>query len=228
MCSRYFLDADGHIIAYTFRVPANEHVRKRYNIAPTQDAPVVRLAKDGTPELALLRWGLVPFWSKSLASGTKMINARSESVEEKPAFRQAVQKRRCIVPATGFYEWQGVAGRKQPYAITFPDHAVFGFAGLWERWTPTAGETVDTFTILTTDANSAIAKVHDRMPVIVPPARAAEWVEGDVESARRLLVPYEGETRVRPVGRHVSNVRSEGPECLDDAEPTWGSQSSLF
>src|SRR5688572_353235 len=207
MCSRYFLDADGQIIAYTFRVPANEHVRKRYNIAPTQDAPVIRLAQDGTPELAMLRWGLVPFWSKSLAAGTKMINARSESVEEKPAFRQALQKRRCIVPATGFYEWQGVAGRKQPYAITFPDHPVFGFAGLWERWKPEAGEPIDTFTILTTDANFAIAKVHDRMPAIVPPARAAEWVEGDADTARRLLVPFEGETRVRPVGRQVSNVR---------------------
>ena len=228
MCSRYFLDADGHIIAYTFRVPANEHVRKRYNIAPTQDAPVIRLANDGSPELALLRWGLVPFWSKSLASGTKMINARSESVEEKPAFRQAMEKRRCIVPATGFYEWQGVAGRKQPYAITFPDHPVFGFAGLWERWKPEAGEPVDTFTILTTDANQSIAKVHDRMPAIVPPERAVEWVQGDAQAARRLLVPFDGETRVRPVGRHVSNVRSEGPECLDDAEPTWGSQSSLF
>ena len=228
MCSRYFLDADGQIIAYTFRVPANEHVRKRYNIAPTQDAPVIRLAKDGAPEFALLRWGLVPFWSKSLASGTKMINARSETVEEKPAFRQAMEKRRCIVPATGFYEWQGVAARKQPYAITFPDHPVFGFAGLWERWKPEAGEPVDTFTILTTDANPAIAKVHDRMPAIVPPERAVEWVQGDAESARRLLVPFDGETRVRAVGRHVSNVRSEGPECLDDAEPTWGSQSSLF
>ena len=113
-------DFDGNIIAYTFRVPLHGEVRKRFNIAPTQDAPVVRLAKDGTRELAMLRWGLVPFWSKDPKSGTKMINARSEGVESKPAFRDAVKRRRCIVPATGFFEWRGEAGRKQPFAITVP------------------------------------------------------------------------------------------------------------
>jgi putative SOS response-associated peptidase YedK len=228
MCSRYFLDADGNIIAYTFRVPVNELAIKRYNIAPTQDAPVVRLAKDGTKEVAMLRWGLVPFWAKDLAVGTKMINARCEGIAEKPAFRQALEKRRCIVPATGFYEWRGERGRKQPYAVTFPDHPVFGFAGLWERWHPTQGEPVDTFTIVTTDANATVARIHDRMPVVLTPGQADAWLSGDSAQARALLRPYEGATTTRAVGRLVSNVRSEGPDCLDDAEPSWGSQPKLF
>src|SRR5436305_14330036 len=118
MCSRYFLDADGNVIAYTFAVPEDTAVRRRYNIAPTQEVPVVRVAGDGAREMRLLRWGLVPPWAGDLGAGTKMINARSEGVESKPAFRAAFRERRCLVPATGCYEWKGAHGRKQPYAIT--------------------------------------------------------------------------------------------------------------
>src|SRR5438067_141368 len=153
MCSRYFLDADGNIIAYTFRVPVDERVRKRFNIAPTQDAPVVRVAKDGAREVAMLRWGLVPFWAKDAKVGTKMINARSEEARAKPAFREAMRERRCAVPASGFYEWRGEPGRKQAYAVTMPEGKLFAFAGLWERWRPRQGEPLETFTIMTTDAN---------------------------------------------------------------------------
>src|SRR5260221_10615610 len=108
MCSRYFLDADGNVIAYTFRVPVQERIRKRFNIAPTQEAPVIRVDPEGAREVALLRWGLVPAWAKDLAVGTKMINARCEGVEAKPAFRAAIRSRRCLVPASGFFEWKGV------------------------------------------------------------------------------------------------------------------------
>src|SRR5258706_1887338 len=111
MCSRYFLDADGNVIAYTFQVPVHERILKRFNIAPTQEAPVVRLSRDGEREVALLRWGLVPFWAKDLKIGTRTINARSEGIESKPAFRDALKSRRCIVPATGFFEWRRGAGR---------------------------------------------------------------------------------------------------------------------
>ena len=236
MCSRYFLDADGNIIAYTFRVPVNEGVKKRYNIAPTQAAPVIRLVREGegaaagerARELALLRWGLVPAWAKELAVGNRMINARAESVAEKPAFRQALEKRRCIVPATGFFEWTGPPGRKQPHAVSFPDHPVFGFAGLWERWRPAEGEAVETFAIVTTDANEAVAAIHDRMPAIIPPDRAETWLAGKPDEARALLTPYAGATVLRAVTRRMSDPRAEGAECLDDAEATWGSQSSLF
>jgi putative SOS response-associated peptidase YedK len=227
MCSRYFLDADGNIIAYTFRVPVDGGLRKRYNIAPTQEAPVIRLA-DGNRELAMLRWGLVPSWAKDLAVGNKMINARAESVAEKPAFRQALEKRRCIVPATGFYEWTGAPGQKQPHAVTFPDQPVFAFAGLWERWKDASGKPVETFAIVTTDANETVASIHDRMPVIIPVEQADQWLQAETAEAVKLLAPHAGATTIRAVTRRMSDPRAEGPECLDDAEATWGSQSSLF
>ena|SRR5689334_3869152 len=219
MCSRYFLDADGNVIAYTFRVPPDTAIRKRFNIAPTQEAPVVRVSRTGEREIAMLRWGLVPAWAKELRVGTKMINARAEGVDAKPAFRDAVKRRRCIVPATGFFEWQGEPGRKQPFAITVPGQPLFAFAGLWERWKPAEGEAVETFTIVTTDANEAVARIHDRMPVILPPDAVDAWLTAPPEKALALLRPYEGEIALRAVGRFVSNVNHEGPECLDDPEP---------
>ena len=229
MCSRYFLDADGHVIAYTVAVAAGEAIRKRFNIAPTQQAPIVRVARAGGRELAMARWGLVPYWAKDLSVGTKMINARCEGVEAKPAFKAAIEKRRCIVPATGFFEWKGVARAKQPFAITLPDRHVFGFAGLWERWKPAeGGEPVETFTIVTTDANAAVAEIHDRMPVILSKEAEDTWLHGDAADACKLLTPYSGPMNMRAVSRHVSNVNNEGPECLDDAEASWGSQQSLL
>ena len=238
MCSRYFLDADGNIIAYTFHVPLHERIRKRFNIAPTQEAPVVRTGADGAREVAMLRWGLVPYWAKDLKVGTRMINARSEGIEAKPAFREAVKARRCVVPATGFFEWRapgewnvgrapgewnvgrGEPGRKQPFAITLPGQQLFGFAGLWERWKPPGGEPVETFTIVTTDANESVARIHDRMPVILPMDAIDTWLTAPPDAARALLKPYEGPVELRAVGTYVSNVNHEGPECLDDA-PAW-------
>ena len=227
MCSRYFLDADGNIIAYTFRVPVHVGIRKRFNIAPTQEAPVIRVTRNGDREVALPRWGLVPFWAKDLKVGTKMINARSEGVEAKPAFRDAVSQRRCVVPATGFFEWQGEPGRRQPFAITLPDQALFAFAGLWERWKPVNGEPVETFTIVTTDANEQVARIHDRMPVILPMDAIDTWLTAPPDEALKLLKPYPGDVNLRAVGKFVSSVRNEGPECLSDPEPeAWSPQGS--
>ncbi|HEX5130214.1 MAG TPA: SOS response-associated peptidase [Usitatibacter sp.] len=229
MCSRYFLDADGNIIAYTFRVPAVPGVNKRFNIAPTQSAPVVRVNREGAREIAMLRWGLVPFWAKDLKIGTTMINARREGIDAKPAFREAMKSRRCVVPATGFFEWQGERpGRKQPFAITVPQIPVFGFAGLWERWRPEKdAQPVETFTIATTDANEAVARVHDRMPVILPMEAIDTWLTGPADAAHALLKPYEGRIELRAVGTYVSNVNNEGPECLEDARPGPQQQSLL-
>lgn len=228
MCSRYFLDADGNIIAFTFRVPPNDRLRKRFNIAPTQNAPVVRVDREGRRELAEMRWGLVPFWAKDLKIGTSMINARSEGIEGKPAYREAIKARRCIVPATGFFEWQGEPGRKQPFAITIPEMPLFAFAALWERWKPAEdAEPVETFTIITTDANETVARIHDRMPVILPMDAIDTWLTGPFDAARALLKPWPGETALRAVGSYVSNVNNEGPECLDDAPPTPQQQSLL-
>jgi len=236
MCSRYFLDADGNIIAYTFRVPPTDKVKRRFNIAPTQDAPVVRLDREGRREVALLRWGLVPFWAKDIKAGNRMINARCEGVAEKPAFRDALQRRRCIVPASGFFEWKEVGRRKQPFAITLPEEPLFGFAGLWERWRarkePTGGEDscalrpepsaeyVETFTIMTTDANEAVAAIHDRMPVIIPHGAIDAWLAGPAEEAAKLLTPWQGAMALRPVRQVVSDPRMDVPECLED-EPSW-------
>jgi putative SOS response-associated peptidase YedK len=219
MCSRYFLDADGNIIAYTFRVPVDDRIRRRFNIAPTQDAPVIRAGRDGAREVAMLRWGLVPPWARDLRVGTTMINARSEGVEAKPSFRDAVKRRRCVVPATGFFEWQGEPRRKQPYAITVPGQPLLAFAGLWERWQPAQGAAVETFTIVTTDANEQVARIHDRMPVILPLDAVDTWLTAPPDEARALLKPYPGELDLRAVGRHVGNVNNEGPECLDDPQP---------
>ncbi|MGE5615893.1 MAG: SOS response-associated peptidase [Bacillota bacterium] len=233
MCSRYFLDADGNIIAYTFRVPPNPGVRPRYNIAPTQEAPVIRRAKSEDRErgvereLAFLRWGLVPFFAKDPSVGNKMINARAETVAEKPAFREALAKRRCLVPASGFYEWKGAPGRKQPFAITFPKEPIFAFAGLWERWKAKDGDPIDTFTIVTTDASPAVAGIHDRMPVILPREAHEAWLSGEPAEAAKLLKTYTDPTNVRAVKKLVSDPRNDGPECLED-EPGWDSQRDLF
>ncbi len=156
------------------------------------------------------------------------INARAEGVEDKPAFRGAMRSRRCIVPATGFYEWKRAPGRKQPYAITLPDRPLFGFAGLWETWKGTDGIPVETFTIVTTDANEAVAEIHDRMPVILPVEAEEAWLAGEPAAACRLLTPYPGPVASRAVSRIVSSPKNDGPECLDDAEPGWGEQLLLL
>jgi putative SOS response-associated peptidase YedK len=227
MCSRYFLDADGNIIAYTFNVAVREPIPRRFNIAPTQLAPVIRNGEGGAREVVLLRWGLVPSWAKGLSAGTKMINARSEGIEAKPAFRAAVKQRRCLVPATGFYEWKGVPGRKQPYAITLADRPMFAFAGLWESWRPALGDAVETFTIVTTDANPAVAGIHDRMPAILPLGEEERWLAGEPDDARALLRPYDGPMKLRAVGRLVGSPRNDMPQCLDDAEPDWGQRQLI-
>lgn len=219
MCSRYFLDADGNIIAYTFSVPVHERLKKRYNIAPTQVSPVVRIAADGSREMAELRWGLVPFWAKDLAFGTKAINARSETAAEKPSFRNAFRKRRCVVPASGFFEWQGEPGKKQAYAITAGDQPLFGMAGLWESWNSPEGKTVETYAILTTDANAQMAAIHDRMPVILPAADVRSWLDGSPEEVRALMKPYAGPLVIRPIGKLVGNPRNDTPAVLAPLEP---------
>lgn len=218
MCSRYFLDADGNVIAYTFSVPVHDRIRKRFNIAPTQEAPVVRVDESGDRCVAMLRWGLVPFWAGDPSIGNKMINARSETAAEKPSFRNAFRKRRCLVPASGFYEWTGVAGRKVPHAITVADQPVFAFAGLWECWhdkTQPDAPPVETYTLLTTSANRALAAIHDRMPVILAASDHEKWLHASPEVAAQLLKPYADEPmRERVVSTRVNNPRNEAEDLL--------------
>ena len=219
MCSRYFLDADGNIIAYTFRVAAEPRILRRVNIAPTQEAPVIRAARDGAGrEVAMLRWGLVPFWAKDASIGHKLINARSESAMEKPAFREAFRARRCAIPASGFYEWTGEAKHRVPHAITVEGRPLVAFAGLWERWKDAAGQRLETYTVITTDANTMIAPMHDRMPAILAAEDIDAWLTGTPEEAAALIRPYpEGEMREREVSRAINNPRNEtgSPDSLE-------------
>lgn len=234
MCSRYFLDADGNVIAYTFSVPVHDRIRKRFNIAPTQEAPVVRVNAEGTREVAMLRWGLVPFWSKDLSVGNRMINARAETVADKPAFREALLARRCLVPADGFFEWKrvGTEKSKQPYWFQLADREPFAFAGLWERWYDPAGVRVESFAILTTRPNSLVASFHDRMPVILGTEAYAMWLDPAVPPPllEPLYEPIPAERMiVRAVSMRVNNARNDDPGCVEEVtEAPPPKQGSLF
>jgi putative SOS response-associated peptidase YedK len=215
MCSRYFLDADGNIIAYTFQVPVHDRIRKRFNIAPTQEAPVIRAAGNGTREVALLRWGLVPFWAKDVSMGNKLINARCETVAEKPAFRSAFKSRRCVIPASGFFEWTGEPRRRVPHAITLEGRPLVPFAGLWESWKDAAGEPIETYTIITTPANRFMTGMHDRMPAILEHADIDTWMSGSPEDAWKLIRPCADEPmREREVSRALNSSTFESDDAL--------------
>jgi putative SOS response-associated peptidase YedK len=215
MCGRYVLASPGAVIAEHFRLSEVPAYTPRYNIAPTMDALVVRETPAGEREAVMLRWGLVPAWTKDPASGSRMFNARAEGVADKPAFRAAFRRRRCLVPADGFYEWQPVAGgRKQPYFIRLASGAPLALAGLWEHWHSPGGDAIATFTIVTTAANEAMRAFHDRMPVLVAPADHDEWLSSPNPSA--LLGPWAGEPfEIRPVSTRVNSARNDSPDLLE-------------
>jgi putative SOS response-associated peptidase YedK len=219
MCGRYTLRVSPAELAEIFATLREIEWSPRYNIAPTQTVIAVRQTDDGR-ELALLRWGLIPSWAKDAKIGNSLINARADGVATKPSFRHAFKKKRCLIPVDGFYEWQAVPGQKakQPFHIGLCDSPVFAFAGLWESWTDPVGKTVETSTIITTDANEAMQKVHNRMPVILDPADYDEWLDRgqqDVERLQKLLRPYPAEQmRLTPVSTLVNSPRNEKPECV--------------
>lgn len=218
MCGRYTLTVDSDELVDVFDVPEIDFdYRPRYNIAPTQDAPVLASDQRGT-RLGLLRWGLVPFWAEDPSVGNRMINARSETVAVKPSYKYAFQSRRCLVLADGFYEWKAVegGGPKQPHWIHQPDGSPMGFAGLWECW-ERGSEPLFTFTILTTEASPAISQVHKRMPVILSRTDAACWLDRDSEPGglHALLNPYDGDLQIRAVSTRVNSPANDGPELLE-------------
>ena len=219
MCGRYNLKTGSHELAAVFAALRGDqfHWEPRYNIAPTQPVVVVRLREDRQRELSLLRWGLVPSWAKDPARAASMINARSETVDTKPAFRAAFKRRRCLLPATGFYEWCQAGRSRQPVLIRLQQTEPFAFAGLWETWTDPAGGELETCTILTTAANGLLAGLHDRMPVILAPDDYEDWLncpEPELPSLHRLWTPYSAkQMELVDVESYVNNVRNEGPEC---------------
>ncbi len=218
MCGRFTQAADGEIIARVFDLPEAPRMAPRYNIAPTQEVAAVRADGAGR-RISLLHWGLIPSWAKERTMGARMINARADTLAEKPAFRSAFRARRCLIVADGFYEWQKPGGGKRPHFIGFRDRRPFGFAGLWERWSPEGDEAVESCTIITTEANDLLAPIHDRMPVILEPDQFALWLDPTVTDPARvagLLHPYpSGALEAYPVGLLVNNPANDSPACLD-------------
>jgi putative SOS response-associated peptidase YedK len=227
MCGRYTLISPLDDLLDLFGVPeVHFDYRPRYNIAPSQDAPVLAEDQDGR-RIGLLRWGLIPPWADDPAIGSRMINARSETAAEKPSFRAAFGRRRCIVLADGFFEWSrpGLAGRhtegdgkKVPYWIHLPTQKPFGMAGLWEKWSPAEGDPIYTFTILTTEANDDLRPIHQRMPVILPPDEYGDWLSLDTSPShlQEMMAPYSvGVLDVRQVSTMVNSPRNDAPECVE-------------
>lgn len=195
-------------------------IAARYNIAPTQQVSCVRPSEDGRRQWSMLRWGLIPSWADDPAIGNRMINARSETVHEKPSFKKAFVSRRCLIPADGYYEWMKTSGGKQPYLIERSDGGVLALAGLWERNRKIAGEDqpIESFTILTTSANDTTRSIHDRMPVILDTDGQSTWLDGnlsDPDQLRSLLRPAPNDLlKTFPVSKIVNSPRNDVPECI--------------
>jgi putative SOS response-associated peptidase YedK len=201
-----------------YRLKMVELLEDRYNIAPQQPVAAVRATEAGN-ELVLLRWGLIPSWSEDAKIGYKLINARSETVAEKPSFRSAFKQRRCIIPASGFYEWKREAKHKQPFYIHPRDEEeLFSFAGLWERWHDPEGEEIESCTILTTTANELMQPIHDRMPVILDSEGENEWLSprSAPDSLHAVLVPFASDQmEAYAVNLYVNNAKNQGPKCIE-------------
>ena len=219
MCGRFTLTDPTQDLAVQFNLPEIPDMQPRYNIAPTQPVAAVRVAPESAArELTLLHWGLIPFWAKDLKIGSRMINARPETVSEKPAFRAAFRQRRCLVVADGFYEWQKLERGKQPFYIRLHDGKPFAFAGLWESWNAPDGSNILSCTIITTTPNSLLAPIHNRMPVILPPDAYEHWLtpgEVDAQATQPLLKPYPAdEMHAYAVSRLVNNPANDNPQCI--------------
>ncbi|MGB3097155.1 MAG: SOS response-associated peptidase [Candidatus Deferrimicrobiaceae bacterium] len=220
MCGRFTLFDSAASVAEGFGLAEVPSLSPRYNVAPSQEVAAVRIPAEGRArEFALLRWGLVPSWAKDPSLGDRMINARSETAAEKPAFRSAIRRRRCLVPASGFYEWKRMNGRKQPYFIGMRDRKIFGFGGIWESWEVAGGEVVLSCALLTTGPNDLLRPIHDRMPVIIAPRDFELWLSPEVKDSQALVPlfrPYpHAEMTAFPVGMAVNNPKTDAPGLIE-------------
>ena len=219
MCGRYNLITDAQSLVDFFEIEnilfEPSELKPRYNIAPSQTVPIVRMGVSGR-ELLMARWGLVPHWSKEPETKYSTINARAETVAEKPTYRDAFRRKRCLIPATGFYEWKREGNRKTPHHIRMKESEIFAFAGLWDRWDK-EGEGFESCSIIVTTANEAMQPIHERMPVILNTAQYNSWLNTEHYNRAHLeamLVPYVGDLDVYPVGRKVNSPSNEGPSLI--------------
>ena len=221
MCGRYFLHSNLDQLTELFgQLEGNIALMPRYNITPTQPVPVIRADAQGRRHIALVRWGLVPSWAREPDSKYSMINARAETVAEKPSFRSAYRYRRCLIPADGFYEWQKTpGGHKQPYCIRRIDDEPLALAGIWETWRAADGSELESCAILVTSANATVAPVHDRMPVIVDRPDFTSWLDRHQQhpdELKRFLQPAPGNLlRLYPISKKVNNPQNDSPEILE-------------
>jgi putative SOS response-associated peptidase YedK len=220
MCGRYAVTSVPEAIRALFRYKARPNFPPRFNIAPTQPIPIVRLA-DGERQFALVRWGFLPSWVKDPKDFTLLINARGETVIDKPAFRAAMRRRRCLIPADGFYEWRRSSDGNQPFYIRRQSGGLFAFAGLWETWTGPNGEELETAAIVTTHANATLKPIHERMPVIVPEQAFDLWLDAattDAQAAAALIAPAPDDLfEAFPVSSAVNRVANDGPMLIEPA-----------
>jgi putative SOS response-associated peptidase YedK len=225
MCGRFSITTTPEAMRAIFDYENVPNLEPRFNVAPTQPIITIRMTDAGTRTLAMARWGLIPSWSKDGTAAAKMINARGETLLEKPSFREAFLQRRCLVLADGFYEWRIEDGKKQPFRIGMKGGTVFAFAGLWESWQAKQdgygyeeGDLVETVTIVTTDANDKLRPIHHRMPVILPPEDYAAWLDpaNDVANCQKLLKPYPVDPMAfYRVGVFVNNARNDDARCIE-------------
>lgn len=216
MCGRFSLTQSAEPIAQIFQLPDLPDLKPRYNIAPSQQ--VATIIQPTQREFRWMRWGLIPSWAKDPKIGNKLINARAETLAEKPSFRNAFKRRRCLIIADGFYEWQKLEKRKQPYYIKMQDGNPFAFAGLWESWKSPQGEEIVSCTIVTTAANSLMEPIHDRMPVILSPDECDRWLDSSASEAqvlKNLLKPYNSDEMLAfPVSSTVNSPANDRAECI--------------
>jgi putative SOS response-associated peptidase YedK len=233
MCGRYKLSRRKQIVEEYFgAVSSEEDWSPRFNVAPTQPVPVIRQHPRGpVRELSLMRWGLIPSWATDPSAAARMINARSETAATKPAFRDALKSRRCLIPADGFYEWMRTGKMKQPYCFEVNEGELFAFAGLWDRWKDSSGKVLETCSILTTVPNAVTSAVHDRMPVILDPDAYGLWLDPgmtNVAAASELLKPYDARLILcYPVSGRINSVVNDDAACCEPVE-SMPAQNQLF
>lgn len=219
MCGRFALSAPVDTIRRHFNIREEVDLPPRYNVAPGQQVAVVRFGNSGN-ELVTLKWGLVPFWAKDTKIAYKLINARAETMDEKPSFRNSFKKYRCLIPADGFYEWREIPGRKikQPYFIRMEEGGLFGLAGLWSTWEDkSSGEVIESCTIITTEPNTLLGEIHSRMPVILSPGQYESWLSpsADPKTLKKMCKPFAAKAMtLHPVSSLCNSPKNDTPECI--------------